>query len=75
MAYKILAIIITVLAVALAIVVSFWNQAGLGYIVFISRFFDVMLPIFAVGALVKYLFTKPHCSCNDSCCSSSKKPE
>jgi hypothetical protein len=72
MACKILAIIITLLAIALAVVVSFWNQAGLGYIVFVSRFFEVMLPIFAVGALVKYLFAPCRSKC---CCSGDKKPE
>ena len=57
MVYKILAIIITIIALVLGVIVSFWHQEGLGYIIFISRFFDVMLPILAVGALLKYLFT------------------
>jgi hypothetical protein len=56
MGFKILAIVITVIAVILAIIVSFFHQQGLGYIIFVSRFFDVMLPILAVGALLKYLF-------------------
>ena len=61
MVYKILAIIITIIALVLGVIVSFWHQEGLGYIIFISRFFDVMLPILAVGALLKYLFTD-HCA-------------
>lgn len=56
MVYKVLAIVVTVIALILGIIVSFWHQEGLGYIIFISRFFDVMLPILAVGALLKYLF-------------------
>jgi hypothetical protein len=66
MAYKILAIVITIIALILGVIVSFWHQEGLGYIIFISRFFDVMLPILAVGALLKYLFT-------DICCTKKKE--
>ncbi len=66
MGYKILAIVITVIAVILAIIVSFFHQQGLGYIIFVSRFFDVMLPVLAVGALLKYLF---------GCCPHSYKKE
>lgn len=66
MVYKILAIVITLIALILGITVSFWHQQGLGYIIFVSRFFDVMLPVLAVGALLKYIFGCHHtCTCGD----------
>ena len=57
MAYKILAIVVTIIALILAVIVSFWYQPGVKFIIFVSRFFDVMLPVLGVGALLKYLFT------------------
>ena len=57
MCTKVLAVVVTIVALALAVIVSFWPHAGLTYIIYVSRFFDVMLPILAVGALFKYLFT------------------
>jgi hypothetical protein len=68
---KTLAVVITVIALALAVIVSFWHSEGLDYIIFISRFFDVMLPILAVGALLKFIFSGCRCNCN--CC--QKKDE
>jgi hypothetical protein len=62
---KFIAIIVTIIALALAFMVSFWHANALAQIIFVSRFFDVMLPILAVGALLKYLFS---CGCNCSCC-------
>ena len=62
---KVLAIVIAVIALILAVVVSFWHSEGLDFIIFISRFFDVMLPILAVGALLKFIFS--NCHCGDSC--------
>ena len=55
MCNRITAIVVIIVALALAITVSVWHQQGLAYIVFVSRFFDVMLPVLAVGALLKYL--------------------
>jgi ABC-type dipeptide/oligopeptide/nickel transport system permease component len=62
---KVLAVVVTIIAVILAVIVSFWHEKGLDYIIFISRFFDVMLPILAVGALLKYVFC--HCHCCSGC--------
>ena len=62
---KVLAVGITIIALSLAIIVSFWHSAGLDYIIFITRFFDVMLPVLGVGALLKFIFS--HCNCNCSC--------
>jgi len=52
---RVVATTVIIIALALAIVVSIWHQQGLAYIIFVSRFFDVMLPVLAVGALIKYL--------------------
>jgi hypothetical protein len=60
---KIVAAIVIVVALALAIVVSIWHQQGLTYIIFVSRFFDVMIPVLGVGALIKYLISG-HCNCD-----------
>jgi hypothetical protein len=68
--HKMLAVVVTIIAIALAIVVSFWHAEALNYIIFISRFFDVMLPILAVGALLKYLFS---CTCHHHVCGGEKK--
>lgn len=61
--------IIIVIALALALIVSIWHQPGLQYIIFTSRFFDVMIPVLGVGALLKYLLFGCRCSCKrDECC-------
>jgi len=54
---RITATIVIIIALALAITVSAKPQQSLTYIIFVSRFFDVMLPVLAVGALIKYLLT------------------
>lgn len=56
--------IIIIVALALAITVSVWHQQGLAYIIYVSRFFDVMIPILGVGALIKYLMCG---GCHDNC--------
>lgn len=69
---KILTVVFILIAFALAFVVSFWRQEGFNYVVNISRFFDVMLPVLAVGGLIKYLM-HGHCGhhgmgCQCPCC-------
>lgn len=59
MCHRITTVVVIILALAMAITVSVWPQQSLAFVVFVSRFFDVMLPILAVGALLKYLI----CSC------------
>lgn len=44
-----------IVAVILGIMAVTWPQSRLSDIIYISRFFDVMLPVLAVGALLKYL--------------------
>jgi len=62
MCKKVVSTIVIVVALALAVVVSIWHQQGLTFVIFVSRFFDVMLPVLAVGALLKYLICG-NCSC------------
>lgn len=57
MTYKLLAVVVTIIAFMLAIIISFWYQPGVKFVIFVGRFFDVMLPVLGVGALLKYLFT------------------
>ncbi len=55
MGHKIFAIAVIVIAIALALLASFLPQERLVDVVYVSRFFDVMIPVLAVGALVKYI--------------------
>lgn len=73
-AHKALTIVTIVIALALAVAATVWHEQGLNYILFVSRFFDVLLPILAVGALLKYLFGchHDHCHCEDGQCSCNK---
>jgi hypothetical protein len=76
MCHKILISVIILIALALAIIVSLCHQQGLAYILFISRFFDVMLPVLGVGALLKYLLcSHRHCCCksDDTCQTEASK--
>lgn len=51
------------LAVLMGVLVLVLPQEHLDILVLVSRFFEAMIPILAVGALVKYLF-----SCSSSDC-------
>ena len=42
-------------AIALAVLVTVWPHERMTEILYATRFFEVMLPVLAVGALVKYL--------------------
>ena len=72
MCNRVMAIVVMIVALALAITVSVWHREGLAYIVFVSRFFDVMLPVLAVGALLKYLLCGA-CGCRHQECHSEHK--
>jgi len=70
MCHVVIASVVIVVALALAITVSVFPQKGLAFIMFASRFFDVMLPALAVGALLKYLICgncSHHCNDDRSC--------
>lgn len=47
--------IVIIIALILAVVVSIWHDKALSFIIFVSRFFDVMIPVLGAGALIKYL--------------------
>jgi hypothetical protein len=57
MCNKILAWVFSVLAIILAILAVSLPAEKLMPIINISRFFEVMIPVLAVGALVKYIWT------------------
>lgn len=59
--------VVIILAVVIAIVASIAKPDYVDYIVVISRFFDIMLPILAVGALIKYLCCPRGKVCGCSC--------
>jgi len=62
---KVLIVIIILIALALAVSISVWGQSGLTYVVYVGRFFDIMIPVLAVGALIKYLLCgSGHCCCH-----------
>jgi hypothetical protein len=68
---RLISIIIVLIALILAVTVTFWHQQGMLYVMNVGRFFDAMLPILAVGALLKYLL----CSHHGHCCHSGEKDE
>ena len=47
--------IIVIIALVMAIAVNLLPPERLGLLVPVSRFFEVMIPILGVGALLKYL--------------------
>ena len=58
MCNKIIAYVSILIAVILAVLAVALPPEKINFVIVISRFFEVMIPILAVGALVKYL-----CSC------------
>ena len=61
------------LAVIMATAASVSKPDYVDYIVLFSRFFDIMLPVLAVGALIKYLgcFKVRTCQCGCDHCKQS----
>lgn len=55
MCSRIFTIVVIAIALILAIAATVMPPEKLASIIYISRFFDVMLPILAVGALIKYI--------------------
>ena len=55
---KILTTLVILVAIILGLLASFWPEERLQDIVYVSRFFDIMIPVLAVGALIKYLCHK-----------------
>jgi hypothetical protein len=52
---KVLGIVIVLIALGIAVAATILPLEQLHFIIRISRFFEVMIPILAVGALLKYL--------------------
>ncbi|MES2997758.1 MAG: hypothetical protein V4700_00300 [Pseudomonadota bacterium] len=59
--------VVIIIAVIMAIAASVAKPDYVDYIVMISRFFDIMLPILAVGALIKYLCCHRNRACHCPC--------
>jgi hypothetical protein len=68
---KIFTVAIVVVAILMALLAIFMPPEHIEYLIVISKFFDVMLPILAVGALLKYLCRCPSCANKCSCCKAS----
>lgn len=68
------AAVIIIIALIVAILASVWPPERLADIIVVTRFFDVMLPILAAGALIKYI---AKCGCCGSCgtASTCNKPK
>lgn len=63
MGYKAIAYIFAIIAIIVG-VLSLINQNTFAIAAITSRFFEIMIPVLGVGALVKYLFScgeKSHC--------------
>lgn len=65
------------IALLMGILVLVLPQEHLEYLVFASRFFEAMLPVLAVGALLKYICccSSAKCCCADksACCDTKEK--
>lgn len=59
------AVVVLVIALVFAVLACFWPQDRLAEFMYVTRFFDVTLPILAIGALIKYLFKCGSCC---ACC-------
>lgn len=56
-------VLIVLLALVLAILGVSLPRTHLQWIIVITNFFDIMIPILAVGALVNYLWKSCSCRC------------
>ena len=61
MAYKMIMTIIVAIAIIIAILSLIPNHFAVALVVFTSRFFAVMIPVLAVGGLLKWIL-----GCNGS---------
>jgi len=66
---KILTVVFILIALGLAISGSVLPPEHIDAVIMISKFFDIMLPVLAVGALIKYLCK---CSTTCACCNGTK---
>lgn len=59
--------IIIIIAIIMAFAASIAKPESVDYIVMTSRFFDIMLPVLAVGSLIKYLCCAREKRCKCAC--------
>jgi len=52
---KVVKVVIILVALTMGIIISLPHEQGLKIVISVSKFFDVMIPALAVGALIKYL--------------------
>lgn len=66
---KIITILLVIVAVVLALAANLLPSDKVEYVIVVSRFFDIMLPVLGVAALLKYL-----CSCpmKKGCCNATE---
>jgi hypothetical protein len=57
---SLIAAVTIIIAVIVAILGVVLPPENLHFIIFVSRFFEIMIPILAVGCLIKYLFSCHH---------------
>lgn len=68
---KVLPAIFIIIALVLAVLVTFMAQKAMPIVINVSRFFEVMIPVLAVGALIKYIVgchSHQCCHHEDTCC-------
>lgn len=66
---KLFCVLMILIALALAILTIVLPQDALRTILIITNFFEIMIPILAVAALINYIW-KSNCCC---CCSTKKE--
>ena len=59
MTHKIITAVFLIIALVLAILATTLPRENLADLILVTNFFDVMIPVLAVGALVKYLLCCP----------------
>ena len=68
MCNKIYGTIVLLVSIVLAVVVLNVSIDNIDGVMKVMKFFDVMIPVLAVGALIKYVFTGKKCKCGCGKC-------
>jgi hypothetical protein len=69
MCKKLYAAIVILVAIVLAVLVNNVSIDNVDNVMLVVKFFDVMIPVLAVGALIKYIACghRKHCGCASAC--------